>query len=173
MVKGLLIFLLLSFGTLSLGQTPPPAPPPVGVVPPGGSPEVGAKAPIEESGEEKISDIQQFLKPFEYNREEVRDPFETQGSATPLQPGQVYGPFLPLQTFRLQQFKLKGLIWSNKNPVAIFKAPDGKDYRLRIKDYIGENFGYVASIREKEVVVIQTIEENERRYSTTKVVFLE
>ena len=43
----------------------------------------------------------------------------------------------------------------------------------KIKDYIGENFGYVATIREKEVVVIQTIEENEKRYSTTKVVFLE
>ena len=56
--------------------------------------------------------------------------------------------------------------------LALFVGPGGKQYRLGIKDYIGENFGYIATIREKEVVIIQTIEENQKRYSTTKVVFL-
>jgi Tfp pilus assembly protein PilP len=125
------------------------------------------------TGQKRISAIQRFLQPFEYDREVYRDPFETQGFVNPLEPGQVYGPFLKLQNYRLSDFRLKGLLWGIKDPVAVFRAPDKKDYRLRIKDYIGENFGYVAMIREKEVVVIQTIEEDGKRYSTTKVVFLD
>lgn len=133
----------------------------------------GKDTVAQESDEKKISDIQKFLAPFEYNREDLRDPFETLGSSTPLRPGQVYGPFLPLQVHPLSQYHLKGLLWGARKPVAIFRGPEGEEYRLSVKDYIGENFGYIATIREKEVVVIQTIEENEKRYSTTKVVFLE
>ncbi len=123
--------------------------------------------------EEKISKIQVYLKPFIYDRDIFRDPFESQAGQTPLEPGQVYGPFLEIQNFRLSEFRLKGLLWQTETPVAIFEAPNKKTYKLTIKDYIGENFGYIATIREKEVVVIQTIEENDQRYSTTKVVFLE
>ncbi len=166
MDKFLHFLLVLFFVAPAMGQKPPAGTP--------GQPGAAeANAEPEESGEEKISEIQTFLQPFQYNREEFRDPFETQGSGSPLKPGQVYGPFLPLQTYRLSQFKLKGLMWGMKRPIAIFRDPDGGEHRLRIKDYIGENFGYVAMIREKEVVIIQTIEENQRRYSTTKVVFLE
>ncbi len=171
MVKSIIFILCLLIFQVSWGQ-PQPNPTPSPAPNQGGAPGETPAVP-EESGEEKISEIQQYLQPFQYNREEYRDPFETQGSGSPLKPGQVYGPFLPLQTYRLSEFKLKGLMWGIKNPVAIFRAPDGEEYRLGVKDYIGENFGYVATIREKEVVIIQTIEENQKRYSTTKVVFLE
>jgi Tfp pilus assembly protein PilP len=133
----------------------------------------GAKPAVkEDAAEVAVSKIKSFLAPFVYDRDLFRDPFEAQGMSTPLQPGQVYGPFLQLQTFRLADFKLKGLMWKTDKPVAIFESPDGAKHRLSVKDYIGENFGYIATIREKEVVVIQTIEENQKRYSTTKVVFL-
>ncbi len=120
-----------------------------------------------------ISEIRSYLKPFDYDGESLRNPFEAPIEAKPLVPGEVYGPFLKLQRFSLEKMKLKGLVWNSENPVAIFRAPDGTDYKLRIKDHIGENFGYIAAIREKEVVVIQTVEENGKRYSTTKVVFLQ
>ena len=64
------------------------------------------------------------------------------------------------------------MLWETDKPIAVFQDPKGIEYRLGIKDYIGENFGYIAMIREKEVIVIQTIEDNNKRYSTTKVVFL-
>ena len=85
----------------------------------------------------------------------------------------VYGPFLESQDHQLSNFTLKGLIWKTKTPLAIFKGPGDREYRLRVKDYIGENFGYIATIREKEVVVIQTVERGYKRYSMTKVIFLE
>ncbi len=125
----------------------------------------------EEKTQEKdyISIIQNYLKPMIYNRE-TRDPFEK--PAIPLKMGQIYGPFLETQNYNLDGFILKGLIWKATNPRAIFQGPGNKEYRLTVKDHIGENFGYIATIREREVVIIQTIEENNKRYSTTKVVFL-
>lgn len=120
----------------------------------------------------QISKIKTFLAPFVYVGSELRNPFQNQGGAAPLNPGEVYGPFLNVQDFTLSQFKLKGLLWKTDRPMALFEGPKGEQYRLGIKDYIGENFGYIATIREKEVVIIQTIEENQKRYSTTKVVFL-
>ncbi len=120
-----------------------------------------------------VSLIQQYLAPFEYDRERFRDPFESQGAAAPLRQGQIYGPFLQMQKSKLSDYRLKGLLWKTSKPMAIFSDKNGKEVRLGIKDYIGENFGYIASIREKEVVIIQTIEEDDKRYSTTKVIFLE
>lgn len=125
------------------------------------------------SPEARISKIQKFLSPFNYDRDRFRDPFEPQTSSAPLKAGEVYGPFLNSQSFRLSDFELKGLVWNTDRPVALFRAPNGKRFRLGVKDFIGENFGYIASIRENEVVVIQTVEEGNQRYSTTKVVFLQ
>lgn len=156
MVNWLFLNLLVS---LAFGQAP---------TVPGGA---GVQPQLET--EVEISQIQRFLEPFEYNADDLRDPFESRGEASPLSPGQVYGPFLPLQSNLLSDFKLKGLLWKTKIPVAVFQGPDGQEHRLKVKDYIGENFGYIAAIREKEVVIIQTIEEDDKRYSTTKVVFLE
>ena len=160
MVRFSFAFSILIFSTVAFAQVPPPT-------------ETGTEALVEPEvpAVEQITRIQKYLEPFKYDRETVRDPFEAQASSAPLKPGQVYGPFLEEQRFRLSEYTLKGLVWRTKNPIAIFRSPDKKDYRLSIKDYIGENFGYIATIREKEVVIIQTIEENNRRYSTTKVVF--
>ena len=120
----------------------------------------------------KVESIRAYLAPFYYNGQNSRDPFVAPEIAIPLKPGRIYGPFLPLQSFRLEDLRLKGVFWNIKSPKAIIKTPGGKSYNVGIKDYIGENFGYVAMIREKEVVVIQTIENQGQRYSTTKVLFL-
>ena len=165
----LLLFFLATFTTPVKGQTP--------TVPDPGSPlptvaETSPGGEVAETLPSQVSKIKTFLAPFEYNGAELRNPFQNQGSIAPLRPGEVYGPFLEEQNYSLSQFRLKGLLWKTDRPMALFEGPKGKQYRLGIKDYIGENFGYIATIREKEVVIIQTIEENQKRYSTTKVVFL-
>ena len=139
-------------------------------------PKAGATAQGEEEKQDgesyDISKVQQYFSPFEYDPEKFRDPFEPQVSGDTLSE-RVYGPFLESQNHKLSNFVLKGLIWKTQTPVAIFRGPGDREYRLRIKDYIGENFGYIATIREKEVVVIQTVERGYKRYSMTKVIFLE
>lgn len=124
----------------------------------------------DQSEEEKFSFIIENMKPFEYDPLKNRNPF-----IKPLDIGAMdyfYGPFLKTQTYNLKDYRLKGLIWKTRDPKAIFESPSREEYRLSIKDYIGEDFGFIATIREKEVVVIQTIEKDKKRYSTTKVVFL-
>lgn len=160
---------LIVLGFAQSGPKPPGTLPP-----PSGQP--GTNPAIQDDTVDvgaEVTLIQGYLAPFLYDRTRYRDPFEIQGVNAPLEPGRVYGPFLPLQRHGLNAFKLTGVMWQTKKPVAVFKGPNDEEYRLTIKDYIGENFGYIASIREREVVVIQTIEEDGKRYSTTKVVFLE
>ena len=120
----------------------------------------------------EVESIQKYIAPFYYDGRMVRDPFSAPEIAIPLKPGRVYGPFLPLQSYRLEDLSLKGIFWNIKTPKAIIRTPKGVSYHVGIKDYVGENFRYVAMIREKEVVIIQTIENQGQRYSTTKVLFL-
>jgi|GEM_PF-2521866 len=121
---------------------------------------------------ESLENIRAYLKPFVYDSSVLRDPFSPPEIPIPLVKGEMYGPFLPLQSYRIEDLTLKGLIWNVKKPKAIVSAQDGKfTYRVGLKDYIGENFGYVAAIREKELVIVQTIEDDGHRYSTTKVMF--
>lgn len=119
----------------------------------------------------EVKSIQSYLSPYFYD-DNLRNPFIHPDLAIPLKPGATYGPFLPLQQYKLSQLKINGLFWNTAKPKAIISDPKGKTFDVAIKDYIGENFGYVASIREKEIVVIQTLEENGQKYTTTKILFL-
>ena len=121
---------------------------------------------------EDFSSVKRYLEPFVYEGMAEKDPFSQIGDQSPLVPGSFYGPFLPLQSYRLESLKVKGLFWNTKKPQALIQDPTGDVHRVGIKDYVGENFGYIASIREKEVVIIQTLEEDGQRYSTTKILFL-
>lgn len=120
----------------------------------------------------EVKSIQTYLAPYYYEEDKLRNPFVHPELAIPLKPGATYGPFLPLQQYKLSQLKVNGLFWNTTRPKAIISIPGGKKFDLGIKDYVGENFGYVASIREKEVVIIQTLEEQGQKYTTTKVLFL-
>lgn len=169
--KGAAALIIFLSCWVAQGQTPPSA----GEM---GTTVEGSSA-AEASGEDLLQDsttslnsIRKYLAPFKYDATVLRDPFRPPEIPIPLQKGEMYGPFLPLQAYRVEDLILKGLIWNVKKPKAIVATPDGKTtYRVGLKDYIGENFGYVASIREKELVIVQTIEDDGHRYSTTKVMF--
>jgi len=148
---------------LSLTTWGQPGPNPVGVA--------GAEAPLEDPNTTEYASITSYLAPFVFRGDGGRDPFRAPEIAIPLERGALYGPFLPLQKYRIEELTLKGLFWDIKNPKALVADPKGKVFRLGLKDYVGENFGYVASIREKELVIIQTLNESGNRYSTTKVMF--
>ena len=172
----LLIFQLHSFAWAQEEDevAPPPPPANAGAVN-GGESAVGAEAEGSESminAEVEYSSIRSYLAPFVYRGSGGRDPFRAPEIALPLVKGSLYGPFLPLQKFKIEELTLKGLFWNIKNPKALVADPKGNVYKLGLKDYVGENFGYVASIREKELVIIQTMEEGGQRYSTTKIIFL-
>jgi type IV pilus assembly protein PilP len=55
-------------------------------------------------------------------------------------------------------FKLVGILWDVHDPKAMVRSPRGKVFLVRKKTRIGNSNGYVAAIREGEIVVIEVSE---------------
>jgi type IV pilus assembly protein PilP len=60
-----------------------------------------------------------------------------------------------LETFELSTFQLVAVVWEVSDPKAMLKAPNGKIYTVRKQTRVGRNNGYVATIREGEIVVVE------------------
>lgn len=108
---------------------------------------------------------------FDYEPRGRRDPFSQTIVGRPLeQVGDAYGPLLPLQRFNLEELRLTGIIWNVARPKAILKDPSGNIHVVTLNSKIGSRNGYVAAIREGEIVVVETIEQDGRLVSTAQVV---
>lgn len=80
------------------------------------------------------------------------------------------GPLLePLQMQDLEKLSLIGILWDVNAPRALVKDPDGKLHTLVKNTKLGRNNGYVAVIREGEVVVIETVDEDGKSFKRTKI----
>ena len=101
------------------------------------------------------NDIQSFLEPFIYDTKGRRDPFQPYVEMRAPEEGDIQGPLLPLQRYDIDDIKLTGIIWDVKNPKALFIDPGKQTYVLGRDDRLGRNNGYIAVIREGEVVVVE------------------
>ncbi|MGZ3771403.1 MAG: pilus assembly protein PilP [Bdellovibrio sp.] len=63
----------------------------------------------------------------------------------------------PLQRFELDRLQVIAILWDVRVPRAMVRDPDGGLYTIVKNSKIGRNDGYVAAIREGEVVVVETI----------------
>lgn len=80
------------------------------------------------------------------------------------------GPIIePLQTYDIDQLSIAGILWEVRAPRALVKDSDGNLHTVVKNTKIGRNNGYVAMIREGEVVVVETLEEDGKSYKRTKV----
>lgn len=75
----------------------------------------------------------------------------------------------PLQTYDIDQLTILGILWDVRQPRALVQDGDGKVHTLVKHTKIGRNNGYVAAIREGEVVVIEAFEDGERIVKKTRV----
>lgn len=66
----------------------------------------------------------------------------------------------PLQNWSLDSFKVTGIIWGVKTPKAVVVDPQGRSYVVKKNTLIGKNKGYVTVIREGEIVVVETIDDD-------------
>jgi type IV pilus assembly protein PilP len=118
------------------------------------------------------AELQSYLEPFIYDAKNRRDPFHqyfepgTPGSGE----GEFQGPLLPLQRFDLDDIHLIGIIWDVREPKAMFMDPNSQVHILAREDRIGKNNGFLAAIREGEVVVIETIRTRGETIRTTRVI---
>lgn len=155
---GMAFAISLKFLTKSHSQTTPP-----GTNPPADAP---LQPPSAESNNAEISDLQGFLEPFIYDASNRRDPFQ---------------PFIefredrgirPTSKYDVDDFNLVGILWDNKDPKAMFIDPEQKVHIIGRDESIGKRNGYVAAIREGEVVVVESQRKQGDIVYKTKVIAL-
>ncbi len=134
---------------------PPPLPPEVIPQPP------AVNVPDTSALQDATSEAESFLAPFIYDAETRRDPFkEYLVEVLPqekLQEAALIGPLAPLQRYELDGISLVGIIWDVTKPKAMFMDPNNQIHIIGRDERVGRKNGYIAAIREGEVVIIETI----------------
>ena len=98
-----------------------------------------------------------FKSDYVYDPTGKRDPFKPFKAigAGPVKPGRAAENLEPLQRWELERLQVVGILWDVAKPKAMIKDPDGTIYTASIKTKIGRNDGFIAAIREGEIVVIE------------------
>lgn len=78
----------------------------------------------------------------------------------------------PLQRSDISAFTVVGILWDVKNPRALVKDSREGIYTVSRNTKIGLNDGYVAMIREGEIVVVETFHEDGQARKQTKILSL-
>lgn len=116
--------------------------------------------------------LEGFYEDIQYSWEDKRDPFfpflmlqkikiVNERQQTGLE---------PLQQFALSELKLVGIIWDVGKPKALIVDPSGKSHIVTESAKMGKEFGYVAAIREGEIIVIEEqLDANAKRSFLTKI----
>ena len=107
---------------------------------------------------EDIRDLMNdIMEDYTYSSAGKRDPFQSYVEIVSVDPnkGPVEGPVLPLQRYNIEQLNLVGIIWGGKKPMAMIVDETKKVYYVQENDRIGNAGGYIAKIRESEVVILE------------------
>ncbi len=110
---------------------------------------------VVEEGQKAMTDLEGFLEPFIYDMVNRRDPFKAYSEYDPEDSSAPLRPMSPAQRFDLEQLQLVGIMWDVKDPRAMFLDPDKEVLILGRDEGIGNRNGYIAAIREGEVVVVE------------------
>lgn len=113
----------------------------------------GGAAPTQSSG---IAELEGFLEPFIYDMVNRRDPFLPYAEFQPTDEGPARA-LTPAQRFSIEELRLVGVMWDIKEPKAMFMDPEAEVLVLGRDESIGNRNGYIAAIREGEVVVVEAI----------------
>jgi Tfp pilus assembly protein PilP len=62
----------------------------------------------------------------------------------------------PLQS-RFSDLSFAGVIWGQKETLALIETPDTKGHTIRVGSFVGPDFGVVQSIDEERVVVLERL----------------
>ncbi len=117
--------------------------------------------------------LEGIIEDFNYEVSGRRDPFLPYTSPKSVAVNEEEEIISPLQRFDLDQLKLIGIIWDIKKPKAMFLDPQGKGYIVGKLDKVGRNRGYIAEIREGEVIILERFVGDGRSTFQTKAVRLE
>jgi len=125
---------------------------------------------VKESGEglrgrvEPIPEVKQF-EPFAYNAFDLPDPFKPR---TMVFDGRAAGggpqPDLnrrkeALEAFPLESLQMVGTLEQRRVNYALIKTPDKNLYRVKVGNYVGQNFGVITAISDSAVTLKEVIQD--------------
>jgi type IV pilus assembly protein PilP len=126
---------------------------------------------VKESGEglrgrvEPIPEVQQF-EPFAYNAFDLPDPFKARTTLADSRiPGGGPQPDLnrrkeALEAFPLESLQMVGTLEQKRVYYALIKTPDKNLYRLKVGNYLGQNFGVITAISDSAVTLKEVIQDS-------------
>jgi type IV pilus assembly protein PilP len=152
-------------------STPAPAP----SAPP---PATGAPADAATANQQIIEGVQgqagDFLAPYIFDtREGRRNPFRPMMLKDDNNDRAAIGPATPLERYDIDELKLIAIMWEVKSPKAMVMDPNKEIHIIGKDDRIGRRQGYVATIREGELVVVETTDFNGETVYSTRVMRIE
>lgn len=131
-----------------------------------GAPSGNASIKSDEITSEMIS---QFLRPYEYEPGGRRDPFQPYVERKEIsdEEKERLSKLTALERYDLDEIELLGIIWRVTKPKVMMKDPTGQVHIVGKNSKVGRNNGYIAVIREGEVVVVESFEgEGQVTYQT-------
>jgi len=104
-------------------------------------------------------------EPYTYNAYDLTDPFRPRKIEPPKGGGGALAPDLnrrrePLEAFPLESLKMVGTLEQKKEIYALVRAPDSALYRVKVGNYVGQNFGRIVGISESAIKVKEIIQDS-------------
>ncbi len=99
---------------------------------------------------------------FVYKDQDLRDPFDLsseeleQAANTGPHPDQ-NRPREPLESFPLDSLKMSGTLGLGKAMEGLIRDPDGVVHRVRVGNYLGQNFGRITSVGEDHIELVELV----------------
>ena len=108
------------------------------------------------------------FEPFNYdNSAGLPDPFKPHkfdikgsGGLPGLNQPDLKRPKEALENFPLDGLKMVGYLFQNKAGHAIIRSPDGNLHRIKIGNYLGQNFGQATEVTETEIKIKELIQDS-------------
>ena len=106
-------------------------------------------------------------EPFTYNAFDLQDPFKPrklsalkgQGSGKGIQPD-FNRHKEALENYSLDALKMVGTLQQGKMMYAIIKTPDNSLYRVKVGNYMGQNFGIITQITEADLKLTEIVQDS-------------
>lgn len=156
-----------------LQDAPPTEPTSVPTVPP---PPAQAETLQESQVQQEAVSLPPSLGPDDYRYDPTgkRDPFKMFRPVSPKTADTSKSTLSiePLQRWELEKLQVVGILWDVRTPRAMVRDPDGAVYTVIKNSKIGRNEGYVAAIREGEIVIFETKYDEGKSLKQTRVMEL-
>ncbi len=112
---------------------------------------------------EPLPELKQF-EPFAYNAFDLPDPFKPRAIGAVQIAGAGPAPDAnrrkeALEAFPLESLKMVGTIEQKRVRYALIKSPDNNLYRVKVGNYMGQNFGVITTIGESAVTLKEVVQD--------------